>query len=114
MQDIKEDDINLYKISIDIGNGKTVNNVYMIKVRRMKYIMTYGKKLSSNFLVNIYYLITFGSCREIQCKQIGSFRFSTKTSDYVRSERVAKGWFPFFKDQMISSLKEDKDKNLSY
>ena len=110
MQPIIEDDIHLFRCAIEIVDYKTINNVYIIKVGHMDFIMTYGKKFSSNFFVNVWYLLTIGTCREIQCKRMGDFCLSTKISGYVRSERIAKNSFPFFKHQIISSLKEEINK----
>ena len=31
-----------------------------------KYVLIYGEKISNNFFVNVYYILTRGACREIK------------------------------------------------
>ena len=72
--------------------------VWTIVCRGRKYVLIYGKKLSTNFFVNAYYLLTRGACREIKLIPFPfpNYTSSLITTRYVFSWRAAKRFFRSF------------------
>ena len=71
-------------------------DLWVIDCGDRKYLLTYGKKLSTNFFVNMYYFLLKGTCREIVCEPLEGWVFAKKLK-YVTEERVARNYFRLFK-----------------
>ena len=77
-------------------------SVWTIVCRGRKYVLIYGKKLSTNFFVNVYYILTRGACREIKLIPFPNYTSSLTSTRYVFNWRAAKRFF-----NNLSSLKEN-------
>ena len=70
-----------------------IQTVYVIETEDKKYILIYGEKISNNFFVNIYYVFTRGSCREVKA-ELNKYGVALKRdARYVQSKRVAINYF---------------------
>ena len=67
--------------------------VWTIFIGDRTYILIYGEKFTSNFFVNIWYLVTIGTCREIEAIPFRDYTSAPTTTRYVFSWRVANRFF---------------------
>ena len=85
--DINKKEVCIYKIK------SLFNSRYVIEIGDEKYILIYGEKISNNFFVNIYYIFTRGSCREVKSEINKYGVLLDKDARYVQSKRVAINYF---------------------
>ena len=98
MTEITRKNIGLREDYVTIINSDKRIKIFVFKKGPNSYVLTYGKKLSTNFFVNMYYFLLKGTCREIVCKSTIVWVFSKKTDiNYVTKERVARNYFRLFK-----------------
>ena len=102
------------KSNVRIYNSKITvwwffsRTMYIIKIgdnplAEDTYILTFGKKMSKNFLLNMYLLIKKGTCREVKFKRYTYGLILDKDARYLWNKRVTKN---FLLSHFSESLKK--------